>query len=151
MTEERKNMGIEELKREFLVDEDVLKVRLEPLVRKALQHGKIDKQGQVLITNESLSAKDRIMFALAARAIGTELEPAISASVSAAELVKYTGLPANQVRARCTELVESRLVESPERGVYRVVPHKIEAFLDGLSSSRERQVRLPRAKARAAQ
>jgi hypothetical protein len=135
----RKRMSIEELKKQFLVDEDVLRERLEPLVEKALRHGKIDKQGQVLITNQSLSGKEQVMFVLSARAIGAQLDPGISVNVSASELGKFIRLPANQIRARSAQLIKSRLVESPERGVLRAIPHKVEGFLDSLSSPRNKK------------
>jgi len=38
-------MGIEELKKQFIVDEDLLKSRLEPVVTMALAHCRIDKDG----------------------------------------------------------------------------------------------------------
>jgi len=129
-------MNIEELKKQFIVDEDVLRARLEPLVTKALNHCKLDKQGQVLILNHDLRARDQIMLVLSARAIGAQLDPAMSANVTAAELAKYTRLPADQVRARSTDLVKSRLAESPERGVFRAIAHKVEAFLDAISLPR---------------
>ncbi len=50
-------MGIEELKKQFIVDDDVLKTRLEPIVAKALTHCRIDNKGQVLINNSRLSGE----------------------------------------------------------------------------------------------
>ena len=39
-------MSIEELKKQFIVDDDALKTRLEPLVAKALNHCRISKTGR---------------------------------------------------------------------------------------------------------
>jgi hypothetical protein len=128
-------MNIEELKRKFILDDDVLKTRLEPIVDKALVHCQIDKQGQVLVTNLNLSAKDRVCLVLSARAIAAQLDPSISADVTVTDIGAYLGLPANQIRARGNEAIKARFAESPSRGIYRAVPHKVEAFLDGIAAT----------------
>lgn len=127
-------MSIEELKKQFIVDDDMLKARLEPIVTKALIHCRIDKKGQVLITDAKLSGKEQVRLTLAARAIGSQMDPTVSAEVSVVEIAKFTGLPANQVRARGKDAIEDKFAESPRAGVYRAMPHKIEAFLDTLAT-----------------
>ena len=131
-------MGIEELKKQFIVDEDVLKSRLEPVVTKALVHCRIDKDGRVEIRNTGLSGKDQVKLTLAARVIGAEMDPAISPDVSVAEITRFTGLPANQVRARGKDAIEDKFAQSPRSGIYRAMPHKIEPFLDGLATAQTR-------------
>lgn len=126
-------MTIEELRKQFIVPDDVLKVRLEPIVLKALKHCVIDKTGQVHVTDKRLSGKQQVMLTIAARAIASQLEPAISASVTVSEIAKYTGLPENQVRARGKDFINAKLAESPQRGVYRAVFHKVETFLDSIA------------------
>jgi hypothetical protein len=126
-------MNIEELKRQFIVDDDALKARLETLVQKVCKHCQIHKQGQVLIMNAELSSKEQVMLTLAARAIASQLDVKITSSVSIGEIVKSTGLPANQIRARGIDLIRTKFAESPKRGVYRAIPYKVEPFLDSLS------------------
>jgi len=126
-------MTIEELKQKFIVADDVLKVRLEPIISKALKHCVIDKTGQVHVTDKRLSGKQQVMLTIAARAIASQLEPTISASVTVSEIAKYTGLPENQVRARGKDFINAKLAESPQRGVYRAVFHKVETFLDSIA------------------
>jgi hypothetical protein len=128
-------MGIEELKKQFIVDEDVLKSRLEPVVAKALAHCRIDKDGRVEIRSTRLSGKDLVKLTLAARVIGAEMDPSISPEVSVAEITKSTGLPANQVRARGKDAIEDKFAQSPRSGIYRAHPHKVEQFLDGLPAA----------------
>jgi hypothetical protein len=128
-------MSLEELKKRFIVDEDVLKTRLEPIVKKALEHCLLDKKGQVSITSSRLSGKDQVKLTLAARAIGAQMDATISAEVSSPEIAKFTGLPGNQVRARVNDAVKDKFAESPRAGVYRAVPHKIEAFLDSIATA----------------
>jgi hypothetical protein len=130
--------GIEELKKQFIVDENVLKSRLEPVVTKALLHCRIDKEGRVEIRNTKLSGKEQVKLTLAARVIGAEMDPGISPEVSVVEISKFTGLPANQVRARGKDAIEDKFAQSPRSGVYRALPHKIEAFLDGLGTTQTR-------------
>jgi hypothetical protein len=125
-------MSIEELKRQFIVDEDVLKSRLEPVITKALHHCRIDKTGQVLITNPKLSAKDRVLLVLVARVVAAQLDTGIRPDVTVAEICNYTGLPSNQVRARGKDVIQGKFAEGRGPGVYRAVPHRVEAFLDAL-------------------
>jgi len=125
-------MSIAELKKQFIVDEDVLKARLEPIVRKALTHCHLDKNGQVRITNAKLSGKEQVRLTLAARTIASQMDPSISADVGVDEIVRFTGLPSNQVRARGKDAVADKFAESPKRGVFRAMPHKIEGFLDSI-------------------
>lgn len=131
-------MNLEELKKQFIVDEDVLKARLEPVVAKALVHCRLDKNGQVLITDASLSGKEQVKLALAARAIGSQMDSGISPDVSVAEISKFTGLPGNQVRARGKDAIEDKFAQSPKTGVFRALPHKVEAFLDSLNAAHPR-------------
>jgi len=126
-------MELEELKKKFLVDEGTLKANLEPILSKVLKHCVCDKKGQVHILGRGLSGRNQTMMILAARAIASQLDEKISARVSIEDLTAYTGLPRNQVRARCKELLDSRFAVSPERGSYQAVFHRIEAFLDSLS------------------
>jgi hypothetical protein len=126
-------MNIEELKKGFFVEEDALKVRLEPVVMKVRDHCRIDKQGQVMVISSKLSTRDQLMLVLAARAIASQLDSTIAAEVSVPEIAKYTGLPTNQIRARGKDAIKMKFAESTKPGVYRAFPHKVEAFLDSIS------------------
>ncbi len=125
-------MELEELKRRFIVDDDALKSRLEPIVTKALHHCVIDKTGQVHINNKALSAKQQVMLTLAARAIASQLDSNTDPDVPIAELVRSTGLPENQIRARINDIVKGKFARPSKRGSYEANPHKVEAFLDSL-------------------
>jgi len=103
-------MSIDDLKKRFIVDADVLKVRLESVVDKALKFCIVDKGGHVHITRPKMAAKDQVMLVLIARAVASQLQPDISADASVNEIATYTGLPENQVRARSKDLIEARLV-----------------------------------------
>ena len=126
-------MEKEELKRKFILDEEDLKLRIEVLVAKALKLCRVDNRGRIHFENKKLSGKDKVKVALAARAIASELDANISPDVTIRELAQYVGLPENQVRARCTEIVAEHYADSPARGVFRAVFGKIEMTLDSIS------------------
>jgi hypothetical protein len=128
-------MSLEELRKSFIVDEDDLRAQLEPMVAKATKHCLVGKNGQVHIKDNKLTAARQVMLVLAARAVASRLEAEIAAEVTVAEISRFTGIPDNQVRARGKDLMKARLVESPARGVYRAMFHKVDAFLDELSDS----------------
>jgi len=130
-------MSLDELMKQFIVSEDVLKDRLEQLVSKALEHCRIDKSGQVLILNSGLSGKDQVKLTLAARALAAQHNPEIAAEVTVSEISKYTGLAANQVRARGMDAIADKFAYSSKAGTYKAVPNKIEAFLDTLSATQK--------------
>jgi hypothetical protein len=128
-------MNLEELRKQFFTDTDVLKTRLEPLVEKVRHHCEIDKTGQVAITNSGLSNRDKLVVVLIARAIAGELDPSISSDVTVAELAKFTRVPTNQLRARGQDAIKAKLAESTKPGVYRAAPHRIETFLNGIDGT----------------
>jgi len=127
-------MGIEELRRSFIVDDETFRAQLEPMVGKVAQHCLITSSGQVHIKDNKLPAARQVMLVLAARAIASRLETEIPAEVSVAEISKFTGLPGNQVRARGKDLIKARVAESPSRGVYRALFHKVDNFLNEIAA-----------------
>ena len=129
-------MSIEELKKKFIVEGDAIKARLKLLVTKAVAQCQIGKDGHVLIHNSELSGKQQVMLVLAARLIGSELDEKIAAEVSVGEIAKYTGLPPDQIRARGNDLIKGKFALSSKAGVYKALPHKIEAFLEDLSDNK---------------
>ncbi|HWY53333.1 MAG TPA: hypothetical protein VNZ03_02660 [Terriglobales bacterium] len=128
-------MSIEDLKKKFIVDDDVLKNRLEEMGAKALQLCMLDKKGNVHFNNSKLSPNEKLRLTLAARAIASQLDETISGEVSVAELATNSGMAENQVRARASDLVKEKSATSPKRGFYAAVPHKVEALLDSVTKS----------------
>ncbi len=130
-------MKLDELKKKFIVDENTLKKRLESVVSKAMKHCVADTKGGIHIENRKLPAKDKVMLVLSARAIASELDSRISSRVTLVELAHSTGLPQNQVSARCNDLVKEKLAQSPKRGLYQAIFYKVEIFLDSLPDPRK--------------
>ena len=112
-------MSIEEMKQKFIVDDDVLRSRLEVMVSKALKHCVIDRKGNVHFNDPKLrTSREKMKLTLAARALAAQMDEKISSDISVDELIASTGLPRDQVRARAAELVKSKLAHSPKAGVY---------------------------------
>ena len=130
-------MTIEDLKKKFIVDENVVKNRLEAVLEKALVHCVVDKQGTVHINDGKLGAKSKVKLVLSARYLASQLTEGISQVVTPADVTKSAGVPANQARARLADLVNEKFAESPQNGNFRVLAHKIEPFLDSLKKSSE--------------
>jgi hypothetical protein len=129
-------MNVEELKKQYFSEGDLIKSQLEPLVSRIRSHCQIDQNGRVFITRDALSAKDKFILVVIARAVAAELEPSISAEVVVEELCRDTRLPSNQVRARGADAVKAKYVVSPRAGVYRAILHRMEKFLDGLGEGK---------------
>lgn len=135
-------MSIEELKKKFIVDDDVLSSRLEAIATKALAHCVVDKKGAVHFNNPKLTAKEKLQLTLAARAIASQMDSGVQAEVSVAELSENCGIPKDQVYARSADLINEKSATSPKKGYYAAVPHKVETLLDsiGRNSKKARPV-----------
>ena len=128
-------MSIEDLKKKFIVDDDVLKNRLEEIATKALEHCVVDKKGNVHFNSSNLSAREKLSLILAARAIASQMDETIKSDVSMAELTLISGLPEKQITARIAELTKDKLVTSSKKGIYSAVPHKVEALLNSVKKT----------------
>lgn len=128
-------MSLDELKKKFIVSDDILKSRIESLIEKALNHCAVTNTGLVHITDNALPARDKIKLVLVARALASQLDSQFSAEVSVPELVQSTGIEPKQLSARINEVVKERFASTTARGVYTANPHKIESYLDSLSAS----------------
>jgi hypothetical protein len=128
-------MNVEELRKQYFSEGDLVKAQLEPLVSRIRAHCQIDQSGRVFITNQELSSRDKVILVVHARTVAAELESSISPDVLVDDLCRDTRLPSNQVRARGADAVRAKFVVSPRPGVYRAVLHRMEKFLDGIASA----------------
>lgn len=126
-------MDIDELKEQFLVDDDVQKERLAQLVHKALEHCVVHKNGTVELKHKSLAGRDRVKLVLSARLLASKLDESRSSDVTVEEIAESTGLPKNQVAARAKECLDERFSERSTRGSYKARALKVEEFLDTLA------------------
>jgi hypothetical protein len=125
-------MSLEELKEQFLVDDEIRTDRLEQLVRKALPHCVVDKKGAVHIKDVGRSGKEQVKLALAGRLVASKLDEAVSGEVTVEQLAEYTGLPKNQAAARAKECLDEKFADRSSRGSYKARVNKVEEFLNSL-------------------
>jgi hypothetical protein len=126
-------MDREELKRKFILDDSAIKDSLEDVVNIALRYCAVDTKGNVHLKEHDLPGKLRVKVVLSAKTIANQLDEALSAEISVADLSKATGLAENQARARASESVDEGFAESPARGSYRASPFRVVQFLKGLA------------------
>lgn len=127
-------MSLDELGKQFLVDDEVRNERLEQLLKKALPHCVVDTKGTVHLKNLNLSGREQVKLVLAGRLIASKLPgAAVSNEVTVEQMAEYTGLPKNQATARAKECLDEKFAERSARGSYRARVHKVEQFLDTLT------------------
>jgi hypothetical protein len=127
---------LEDLKSRFLVSNSLSEAKMFSLLQLAVNHCVVDPRGGVEIKTPNLAARDKIMLVLAARYIAHHLDDNIPMDVTGDEIVKNTFVAAEQVRARSSDLLRDKMIETPARGVYRALLHKIEPFLRELTPGR---------------
>ena len=126
---------LEELRRQFFCEEDLIASRLEELAAKVRRYCTVDKRGNVHVSPEVKGAKNQLQVALSARAVAARLNAEIQEDVSVIELAEATGLAKDVVSARCGELVKSRAIDSSRRGTFRIQQDRTERFLDSLAGA----------------
>lgn len=127
-------MSLEELKEQFLIDDEIRAERLEHLIAKALPHCVVDRKGTVHIKNVNRSGKEQVKLVLGARLVASKLDEAVSGEVSVEQISEYTGLPKNQAAARAKECLDEKFADRSARGSYKARLNKIEEFLNSIQS-----------------
>ncbi|OGY41245.1 MAG: hypothetical protein A2Y67_02170 [Candidatus Buchananbacteria bacterium RBG_13_39_9] len=123
-----------ELRNSFIVDEDAYtKDKVKQYAEKALKYAKIAKNGQILIENHNLQSDDKIKLCLAVRFIAHNFDSSIQSNATLSEIQKIVLESTEAVGSRLSKIVKSGFAKKIERGVYQIMPHKIEGFLDELS------------------
>jgi len=122
-------MSKKEIFQEMLIEEESI---LEKVVDKAKRVFKIDKSGNVifLVSRTKLTQRQEIAMQLLGRYIASELDIADSDIMTAHELAEIVEPDIPSVRARLNELKKERVVESPERGQFRISILGVEKILD---------------------
>ena len=127
----------QQLKEQFLVEDDVQNEKLEQLIQKALPYCTVRKNGTVEVKRSDFSGKQQIKLVLSARFIASKLDESIVGDVTVEQLSEYTGVPKDQAAARAKECLDERFAERSSRGSYKARPLKIEEFLDSLSPAKD--------------
>lgn len=122
-------MKRKEIFQEMLIDDESI---LEKVVEKAKQVFKVDKSGTVifLVSRTKLTHRQEIAMVLLGRYFASELDIANSDIMTAKELAEIVEPDKSSVAARLNELKKERVVESPERGQFRISILGVEKILD---------------------
>lgn len=129
---------LEDLEKEFILNEDMEHDNIRALVGRILKFCKIDSKGFVISHKTSLKIPDKILLVLSARYLANKLqqsigrENSISEEISAKELSNMIREKDAVVIARLKDLKDANKVLSSERGIYKVAPYAIEPFLKEL-------------------
>jgi hypothetical protein len=130
-------MTLEQLREQFLVDDDVPNEKLEQLIQKALPYCIVRKNGSVELRRSDLSGKQQVKVTLTARFLASKLDESIVGDVTVEQLSEYTGLPKDQAAARAKECLDERFADRSSRGSYKARPLKIEEFLNTLKETKD--------------
>ncbi len=119
----------------FIVDEDqYTKEKVQKYAERVLKYAKIAKNGQILIEKQDLPPDEKIKLCLVVRFIGHNFDSNIQPSATLSEIQKIIHESTEAVGSRLSKIMKSGFAKKIERGVYQVMPHQIEAFLDRISS-----------------
>jgi hypothetical protein len=133
-------MSLDDLRNQFVVDDDVRSEKLEILIQKALPHCIVRKNGSVEIKRSDLKGKQAVKLVLVARLLASKLYDTVANDVTVEQVAEYTGLPKGQAAARAKECLDERFAERSARGSYRARSLKVEEFLDSLEQPRGAKV-----------
>jgi hypothetical protein len=129
-----RRMSIDDLRKKFLVDEDLDEERLGALITKLLPICVVDKKGVVRIKRSGLPGRALVKIVLVARLVAHKLDESIPDELDAASLAANTGMPKNQVAARAKEVADEGFADRTVRGNYRARLWKVGTFLDELAA-----------------
>lgn len=126
-------MGLDDLRKAFLVDEDLDEERLAALIKKLLPICVVDKKGVVQIKRSGLPGRALVKIVLLARLVAHKLDESIPDELDAEALAVNTRMPKNQAAARAKEAVDEAFAERTTRGNYRACMWKVDEFLEELA------------------
>lgn len=128
---------LEELKNKWVIDEKAFdEKKIAQYVKRLMRYCKITKTGEVDLTElgDKFTLKDKIKLALVARFIASKLDESIKPFLSAREISNFFMVDKMQVSARLKEIRDEKLSIREKKGIYRVIPTKIEKILKELES-----------------
>lgn len=130
-------MSKQDILRRILIDEDAM---FERLVERASRLFKIDSSGNIvfLISSSKLTHRQTIALVSLGRYFGAELGLLGEDSVTADSFLPYVDTDKKTVSARLAELKKEGVVQSVERGRFRVSVLGIGKILDELESPRSK-------------
>jgi hypothetical protein len=129
-------MSLDDLRSQFVIDDDVRSEKLEALIQKALPYCVVRKNGSVEIKRSDLRGRQAVKLALTARLLASKVHDTVACDVTVEQLAEYTGLPKDQAAARAKECLDEHFAERSARGSYKARLLKAEEFLDFLGQTK---------------
>jgi len=133
---------LEDLEKQFILNEDMEHEDIKELISRILKFCKIDNNGFVMIHNARLTIPNKILLILSARYLANKLqqklgkEIKISDYVSAKELSNMMKEKDTVIIARLKDLKDAKKIISQDRGVYKVASYAIKDFLTELEGAK---------------
>ncbi len=119
---------LEEMKKRFIVDENIEEKRVLEFIERILPFSKVTKNGQVLIHINKSTVVEQVKLALVAITLASRLDNKISCETDIKCLSSSLGIPV-QIKARLKELKDNRFALRVEKGKYKVNPLEIGSFI----------------------
>jgi hypothetical protein len=121
-----------DLKKRFIVDDDLEKQKTESYVERLLPFCKVTKNGNIILDDKVTTSLDKVKTALVGRFLANKIEPSIPAEVTAEELSKNLDIPKDQIYARLKDLKKAKVAVNSQKGGYEAKPLEIGKVLDEL-------------------
>lgn len=134
---------LEELEKQFILNEDMEHEDIKNLISRALKLCKIDNKGFVVMHQSGLTIPQKIMLALSARYLANKLqqklgrESSIMEISNAKELADMLKEKEAVIAARLKDLKDAKKVISPNRGVFKIAPYAIKDFIAELEGAKK--------------
>ena len=130
-------MNKQDVLKKMLIDEDAV---FERLVDRASNLFKIDKSGNIifLIPKSRLTHRQSIALVLLGRYFAAELDILETDTMTSSDLSPYVNTDKKSITARLADLKKEGVVQSIERGTFRVSILGINKILDELETDGER-------------
>lgn len=126
---------MESIKNAFIVDDEHFVGNANNIAQKILKHGRITKNGKIIIDNKNLTKDQILKLCLSIKFIAHELDNKIVKDVKPSELVDVMGERTESIGSRLSKLLRDNFVKKSGFGQYIIHNYKIEAFIDSLDKS----------------
>ena len=125
---------MEELKRKFIVSENLDEEKIKDFVERLLPFCKLSSDGNVLIDKKITTNMKKMKTALVGRYLANHLEPSIPAEMNSDEIANILSIPKDQVYARIKDLKDEKFIVELEKKKFRVHPFEIGKFIGELET-----------------
>jgi len=123
------------IKNAFIVDDEHFIGNANNIAQKILKHGRITKNGKIIIDDKDLTKDQILKLCLSIKFIAHELDNKIPQDVKPSELVDVMSERPESIGSRLSKLFKENFVKKSGFGQYIIHNYKIEAFVDSLTKN----------------